>query len=378
MRYTTTIFLAIAICGAFLDATAQKLELVPYGFIKGEAVYATKGVLSFGNANLVAPQIANGVDTGALGFTAQHSRFGFKGSVGDEDFTAGGLIEVDFLVAGFDINARSRLRQAYAWLSTGNFEVRFGQQWDLFSPNLPTTGNTNAVLWYAGNSGFRRGMFQLLYSLPMENVDAMIQVALCEGTREESGVGWDNWAKMPMMQGRLSAKLMKKYGIGASMVYAKHSPAPESDSLDFNSSGFGFDFDLPFHDLFALKGEVNMGTNLANASMFSVAGAHKPNLDKKNVGFWANATSRLHDHLTIVLGFGMDRNTTDEAMLARDDYKSNTVLYADIIVPLKYGFSITLEAESITTTVVTGMQNDAPVTEDRSAIVFNLSGKLAF
>ncbi len=50
---------------------AQGLELTPYRFINGDAVYSSKGVLSFGNPNLSAPQVANGVDEAALGFTAR-------------------------------------------------------------------------------------------------------------------------------------------------------------------------------------------------------------------------------------------------------------------------------------------------------------------
>lgn len=58
---------------------AQDLELTPYGFIKGDAVYSSEGVLSFGNPNLSAPQVAKGVDEAALGFTAKQSRIGLKG-----------------------------------------------------------------------------------------------------------------------------------------------------------------------------------------------------------------------------------------------------------------------------------------------------------
>jgi hypothetical protein len=384
MSISKLLFVGIMVCIAANIATAQKAELTPYGFIKGDAVFASEGVLSFGNPSLVAPQHASGLDTGALGFTAQHTRFGLKGSIGDEDLKAGGLVELDFFGSSFETNLHPRMRLAYAWVQAGNFEARFGQQWDIFSPNNASTANTNGNMWFGGNLGFRRAMIQLIYSMPMGGVTPKLQLGLCEGTKEASGLGADNWAKMPMIQGRLSAKFGDGYDVGGAFVYASHSPVPDDSEYDFNSTGFGGDFNLPFHELLALKGEVNVGTNLANATLFSIAGKHIPStegveeVDRKNMAVWLNATSHLHEKLILVLGFGMDQNTADDADFMVSNLKSNTVIYGDIIFPVKHGFSITLEVESISSEVVTMMVNNVPETTTQSALVVILSGKLNF
>jgi len=75
-------------------------------------------------------------------------------------------LKIDFFSAlGFDTNVNPRLRLAYASLAVNNFEFRFGQQWDLFSPLNPNTVNVNANLWYGGNLGFRRGQIQIGYKI---------------------------------------------------------------------------------------------------------------------------------------------------------------------------------------------------------------------
>jgi hypothetical protein len=139
----------------------KKLELKPYGFIKGEMIYASDGVYSWGakaNNYISSAQFASGKEVSALGFTAQHTRFGLKGTVGEE-IKAGGVIELDFYGGAFDANVKPRIRLAYASVIKGGFEARVGQQWDIFSPLNANTSNTNGNMWFAGNKGFRRGQF---------------------------------------------------------------------------------------------------------------------------------------------------------------------------------------------------------------------------
>jgi hypothetical protein len=366
-----TLFLAIIASLIFASTVmAGGLGLTPYGFVKGDMVYATKGVLSFNNANLSAPQIASGVDNAALGFTAQHTRFGLKGSVG-EDVKVGGKIELDFYGGGFNSNVNPRIRLAYAWMAMNNFEVRFGQQWDIFSPNNAATNNTNGNMWYAGNRGFRRGQIQFIYKMAMEGLNPKMQLSIGEAAKEAAGLGADNNAAMPMVQGRLSAKLMDKHVVGVYFVYAKFSPDPDTSDYDYNASGFGLDFNLPFNKMLALKGEVNMGTNLNNCNLFNIAGSHSNFIkddDRKSLGLWLNAIVKPSDKLHAVLGFGMDKNQTDD--LAAGNIEQNMVVYGDLIFPFEHGFSIAAELQSITTSIKDG--------DDNSALIFNVSGKVTF
>jgi hypothetical protein len=349
---------------------AQGLELKPYGFVKGDMVYSSQGVNSFGNPNLSAPQIANGIDEAALGFTAKHTRFGLKGIYG-EDIKVGGVIELDFFTNnGFDANVNPRIRLAYASVAWDNFELRFGQQWDIFSPLNANTNNTNGNLWFAGNLGFRRAQFQAIYKFSGKEFQPMIQLALAEASRETGpGLGDDNKAVIPMVQGRLSAKFLENKSVGVYFVYAKFSPVPDTSDYDYNSSGFGVDVTLPFHQYFEFNGEANLGTNLNNCNLFTIAGNGSKDNDRKNLGVWANITSKIAEHFQLVLGGGMDKNQTDD--LADGLTEQNFVIYGDLIFPIAYGFSITAEIGNITTSYKN-------VDEDDSALMAILSGKVSF
>lgn len=350
-----------------VSALFAQVKLEHYGFLKGDMVYTTKGVRSFNAENLTAAQVASGTDNPALGFTAQHSRFGLKGSAGDA-IKVGGTLELDFFWAGFDANARSRIRLAYASMAKGNMELRFGQQWDLFSPNIPMTNNTNGILWFSGNYGFRRAQFQFHYKMPMDNMTPMLQLSIGEATRDESGLGSDNKAAFPMIQGRLSSKFMNKHTVGLYFVYAKFDPNPDLDNDEYNTSGFGVDFDLPFSPMLALKGEFNSGTNLNNSNLFTIAGNGLADVDKKSMGFWVTAISKPSSTVNFVLGYGMDNNQTDK--LAAGATESNSTIYGDIIFPFGNGFSIALEAQNISTKIKGGDTN--------SALVFDIAGILNF
>ncbi len=359
--------------------SAQKLNLTPYGFVKGDAIYATSGVLSFGKADIAAPQLATGVDTASVGFTGQHTRLGLKGSVGD-DIKVGGLIEMDFFTNAMESNVRPRMRLGYAWMTTGNFELRIGQQWDLFSPNNPTTNNTNGNMWYGGNLGFRRGQLQLAYSMPLESITPKLQLALCEGAADP--MMEDNVSGMPMLQGRLSVTFMKNYVIGAYFANTTFSPKPDSSDLDYSATGFGVDFTLPFDDMLTLSGEFSTGTNLINTNLFTIAGRGNKDVEHKTTAMWINAMSKLSDAVHVVVGFGMDQNNTDEESLKPGDVIGNTVIYGDLIFSIHGGFSLALEVLSINTEYQDGIvfygSGGSAGDEKRSALVFNLSGKVTF
>ena len=378
MKIRTALFLA-SIVVLLPRVYAQNIELKPYGFVKGDASFTSAGVLSFTSPGILAPQFATGVDTAMLGFTGQHTRLGFKGSTGD-DIKVGGVIELDFFTNVMEANLRPRLRLGYVWMTTGNFELRIGQQWDLFSPNNPMTNNTNGNMWYGGNMGARRGQVQLSYKMPMEDVTPALQIALCEGAQDP--MLFDNMSLLPMLQGRVSATFMKKYSIGAYFVNTTFAPKPDSSDFNYSSSGFGLDFSLPLHDLFNLHGEFNTGTNLFNSNMFTIAGAGMKDLDKKNPALWLNVHSKVTDMVNVVVGFGMDKNNTDEMYIKAGDVLNNTVIYGDVIFPFKGGFSLTLEALSITTEYKDGVVNIGGVPNrgdaKRSSLVLSLGGKLVF
>ncbi len=377
----------------------KKIELKPYGFIKGDMVYSSGEVTSFSAFNLGAAQIATGKDQEAVGFTAQHTRFGLKGSVGDK-IKAGGVIEMDFFGGSFDANVKPRIRLAYASIISGGFEARMGQQWDIFSPNNANTNNTNGNMWFAGNRGFRRGQIQLSYQINNKSFAPMFQISLAEATRDEAGLGKDNLSGMPMFQARVSGKIMDKYTIGLSYVNASYLEAKNTieatgtlkDTLKsdrtYKTSGFGVDVNLPIHKYFSLVGEFNSGKNLNNANLFNIAGNYGYVIDdvtkkvvdnnRKSMGFWLNATSTINPWLQVVVGYGCDRNTSDK--YAVGELARNRVVYGDLIFPIKHGFSVALEYQYITTNKINSLETNGDIahTDRFTAGIINLSAKLTF
>ncbi|MDD3876639.1 MAG: hypothetical protein PHT69_08465 [Bacteroidales bacterium] len=388
----------------FSQEENKKLEFKPYGFVKGDMIYTMGGVYSFGNvANCYnsSPQFASGLDTTAIGFTGQHSRLGFKASTG-EKIKVSGLLEIDFYEGPINSNVKPRMRLGYVSVSKGGFEARFGQQWDLYSSLNPNTNNTNGNMWYAGNKGFRRGQIQLSYVLKNDKISPMIQLSVGETTREDAGIGKDNISGIPMLQGRVSAKILDKYSLGVSYAYGTYLEKKGlietgvglgiADTLlsDFtvNTSGISVDLSLPIHKYFSLNGEFNTGTNLNNANLFSVAGNYSWSIhdslktlsvsDKNSMGMWFNAQSNITDWFQVVVGFGMDNNTSET--FAVNNIEKNTVVYGDLIFPIKHGFSIALEVMNINTTVVSKVDVNKKITERKSNIanVVNLSAKVNF
>jgi hypothetical protein len=381
----------------------KKLEFTTYGFIKGDMFYATDGVYSWGNTDnkyITTPQFASGDEQSAISFTAQHTRLGLKGVTG-EKVKVGGLVEIDFYNGPSDANLRPRIRLGYASVAKDGFEARFGQQWDLFSPNNANTINTNGNMWYAGNMGFRRAQIQLSYKMETDFIDPMIQVSVGEATRDAGGtgkfdnLGKDNLSGQPMLQARLSGKIDKKYVIGVSFAHAAFKELKGTvikvDTLaadfTFNTMGIGLDFNLPFDKYFSVAGELNTGTNLNNANLFSAAGNHYYTLDangkatefdRKSMGMWLNVTSKVTDWMTLVVGFGMDENKSDH--FKENAIEKNMVVYGDIVFPIKHGYSIALEVMNITTTIITGVDEKNQITEskDNKAMVIGLSGRVTF
>ena len=231
MKKGFLLLVLLIVCLFAATAFAGGPELKPYGFVKGDLIYVSGGVYSWGNPDnnyISSPQLASGIENAALGYTAQHTRLGLKGTTG-EDYKVGGRIELDFYVGRHDANGNPRMRLAYVSVAKDDWEIRFGQQWDIYSPQNAATNNTNGNMWYAGNMGFRRGQIQFIFKVQEDGLSPMLQLSVGEASKEAAKadsllgfLGKDNLSKFPMVQGRASAKLMEKHTVGAYFAYAKY------------------------------------------------------------------------------------------------------------------------------------------------------------
>jgi hypothetical protein len=321
------------------------------------------------------------VDSNAIGFTAQHSRFGFKGSGASGDITMGGQMELDFFVIAANANAKPRMRLAYGWVKPiSGLEIRAGQQWDLFSPLNPTTNNFNANLWYNGNYGFRRPQMTAQYEKDFGAVKPLVQVSVGETTREDdlaisqktdstkavtvgTWLGSDNMSGVPMVQGRLAATFLKNMEAGVSGVYGVYGSGKE-----ITTTGFSIDANLPLHKLFALKVEYAMGTNFNNANLFTVGGSGSATADVETNGFWVEAISKPHSFVNVVLGTGKESVTS---VVAPGIVEGNMTVYSDLIFPVGEFFSLALEYQMLSTAIKG--QGDANV-----AHMIDIAGKVSF
>jgi len=359
----------------------QKVTFAPYGFVKGDMYYVSGAAKSWAKPSLTCVQVAAKDDSLAgegIAFSAQHSRVGLKGSGAFGSITMGGLVEVDFFVIAANTNAKPRMRLAYAWCQPfKGFEIRAGQQWDLFSPLNPTTNNTNANLWYAGNYGFRRAQIYLGYTLDFDKVKAGVQVSGGEGAREDdlaaNGGTWlgdDNKSGIPMIQYRGFCNLFNKAIIGFAGIYSTFGK-----DKDYTSTGFSADLDLPIHNFFSLKGEFAMGTNLNNSNIFTIAdnkykkiGTVIDSTDKKNMGFWVNVITKPIDFFNLSLGVAQEKNTTDKLAIGQPE--SNFTFYSDFIFPIGKYFSLSVEYQFLKTS-----HKDA---DDYTTNVVDLAGTVTF
>ncbi|MBI4648170.1 MAG: hypothetical protein HY738_16685, partial [Bacteroidia bacterium] len=147
-------------------------------------------------------------------------------------------------------------------------------------------------------------------------------------------------------------------------------------------------FNFPVHKYFSLLGEFNTGTNLNDANLFNIAGNHVlsytastkeiKHTDKKSMGFWLNAQSNITDWFGVVIGYGMDKNQSEKFSVGA--IEGNSVFYADLVFPIKHGFSLALEFQNISTTCVREIDAESKIkrSTDYSANVINLSAKVAF
>ncbi len=154
----------VASCALFsisFNALAVSSEF--YGFFKGSVFHSTDAVNSFYNPNMVAPTSVSyspslsEADATRTTLQVGQSRLGtnIKGSS-----KTSANVEIDFVDFGQSsptTSSHPRLRKAYLnYQITDDALIRFGQDWDSFSPFNPITFNYIGNYFNSGNVGFMR------------------------------------------------------------------------------------------------------------------------------------------------------------------------------------------------------------------------------
>ncbi|MBD3345871.1 MAG: hypothetical protein GF401_12480 [Chitinivibrionales bacterium] len=348
MNFGKIAFLAGCVFSAL--AYLQKLEVTPYGFLKGDFYFAANGVVSWGTPALTSVSRASGVDSTAVSFTAQHTRLGLK--IQKEEITVpfGGVAEIDFWVIAANFNAVPRMRLAYVWMKPlQNLKVDIGQRWDFFSPLNPTTNNTNANLWMNGNYGFRRPQFALTWLTELGRTRPVFQVSVGEASKED--------------QTRLGLEFNEDMETGVAALMAAYD-----EDREFWIWGISVDANLPVHRLPSFLAEFALGANLDNADLFTIGGDGTPGNDVRTWGFWINYISKPFIYLHGVAGFARESVYSGVAPGSPED---NTTFYLTARVPVNEHISLAAEYQFFYT-------NEQGLPDNHTASLIDVAGKLVF
>jgi len=334
----TVALLLLPCLRAFADVTlldTEKSKLQLSGFFKLDAVYQDAGV-----NGLTFPRYAVAGDGNSY-LTVSHSRFGIKyaGTPLSNGMNVSAVLELDFFDATSANQMKFRFRQGFFSLQKDKHTVLFGQTWDLFSPQGPTTLMTNGHLWQTGNLGFRHAQIRYAFSGPHLDFAVSLNDPATIG-------GWKS--EMPVLQSRLGIKLgaNNKFQFGLSGIYGRENA--ENTAVAFknkvNLSGLGLDYNLVICKHLSLKGEYAMGENLAYVSSRSAwyTDASLSEFAAKKVSAFWTELLLAKDKLSGWLGYAFE-DLNDEDQLTAKELKKTSCLLAGIQYAAGGGVSFGLE-----------------------------------
>ncbi len=328
----------------------SSLDIGIYGYIKLDASYDTSQVSTGNFARWVLP--GNEGRDSEFNMTANQTRLGMN-ITGPEygAMQTRGNVEIDFYG---DSDAENKpqpmVRHAYMELDwpEDQFSIIAGQTWDIISPLNPQTLNYS-VLWWAGNTGYRRPQIRLTKGFG-DPSDIRMTLAGAVGRN----IGRDDFldrdsgaAGNPSFQGRVGFEMpLFEPGI-TSFGFSGHTAREEytvaaNDTRKFDSWSANFDITQPINDWITLRCELFTGENL-NAYLGGIG--QGVNLTAYNEiassGGWIAASMTPIEKWTFNIGAGMD--DVDAADVEDDDPTLNRSVFGNAIYSLSENTSVGLE-----------------------------------
>lgn len=346
------------------------------GFLKVDGLYTAGGVNSTDAPRFAVPHNDRVGFGDSFTGTIQHSRL----AAAWEGVTlAGGeanaLIEVDALNlndlsdSSKFINNQTRMRLLYVSLKYTDWELLFGEAWDVFSPRNPKSLNTNGNLWFTGNAGFRRPQFRASRTFRIDekqaldivgSVNANVGVSQFSVDTDGDGVaerisqksGEDSG--VPVIQGAVKysfaadSERARKFELGFSGVYG----VEEVDARgtfgpyrDVDQWGMGVDFSIPLVSRLSLAGEWHIGEN--TDAFFMGGGITPAGEGVQSMGGWAQLVYDATSKIKIRLTYGLE--DVDRSDLGIGGREKNQVFGAQSIYRLSSAIDIGLEYDHFTT-----------------------------
>ena len=185
--------------------------------------------------------------------------------------------EIDFLTSnpgGPESRELLRLRLAYAQITSHDWSLVVGQDWDIVSPLIPSI-NDNTLQWNAGNTGDRRPQAKILWDhdfgdghrLQIQNGIALMD-AINTVDRDADGVRDNEYSGIPGYEGRVGVVVPrwvegKKATAGGWGLWGRQRTTILIAGQDiFDLWGYGMDVHVPLSEHFTLRGECFHGSNL--------------------------------------------------------------------------------------------------------------------
>lgn len=351
-RGTKLFFIALCLLTALgsglLASDKPTFDLKWYGYFKLDGAY-DQNLTSHGNFVMwVQPRTHDG-DDAQFNMTANETRFGLNlTGNGYNNVKVGAKLEFDLYasITGSTIaenKAMLQLRHAYFTIESGHFKMLAGQSWDLVSPLNPSTLNY-AVLWGAGNIGYRRPQVSLWYNFKagektelslasgvFRNIgnDLTPTFTLSTGeTTEGADDGTD--AAIPTVQGLFECRRNLASGgsirAGVSGLWGELKAETTQGRTDkYHAQAIAAHLMVAPTTTYGFSGECYSGTNLGSYFGSILRNSEIEGLN--SVGGWVSGWVQPTGKVQLSAGYGMDNPDDQDFTTGRSD---NSCVYGNI------------------------------------------------
>lgn len=333
-------------------AEESSLSLVPYGYVRLDAIYET-GSSSHGNYVIWAAD--PGRSDGLFHLTANQTRLGLRlaaGKVGP--FTLGGCVEIDFYGGGAENKAFNYMRHAYLELKNDHWSIIAGQTWDIINPLNPATLNY-AVMWSNGNIGYRRPQLSVHYRVQAGKTQLIFEGGIFRtiaGDLDSDGIDDGTAQGLPTLQGRVAAKVPLR-GDGFVQIGISGHTGNTKGKVPYDSHSLNVDLTLTLSKRLTLLGEFYSGKDMLPFMGGIAQGVNSTSKREiESTGVYAAAQAGLTTRLKLNAGWGQD--TPKRETLAPGNRSKSQTAFANLIYTLKKPFAMGLEIARVATDTLGG------------------------
>jgi hypothetical protein len=355
--------LVLSIFSTQFALAQEKATVEPYGFIKLDSAYDTRGSENGDYMKWVSPSSNNNPQ---FNMTGNQTRLGIKIKAFDsKEVEVSGQVEADLYSlqggAAEEYKPGAQFRHFFlkAKFVDSGITLLAGQTSDVISPLNADTVNYS-VLWWAGNLGYRRPQIRLTKDFQLTQTSALkVEVAAVRviGHSAESSSSpvalsstsaTGTQSEAPGVQGRVSYSrpilTEKAMEIGLGAAYGNEV---DGTNKNLQQSAVAVDLYFPILSNLVFKGEVYSGKNLDTLNGGIGQGVLKDTTQIRSVGAeggWAELAYDYSDRWNFNIGAGSDH--AHDGDLASGGRLSNTTFFGNAFYKVTKSFQAALEVSS--------------------------------